>query len=84
MAINTVTGIAGATETSAAGTATFSFTNSGITQVRILYSNSSTAFQWVALHDINFTYPESDLAITKTHVGNFNEGSAGNLHFKCQ
>ncbi len=75
--VNTVTGNAGATETSAAGTATFSFTNSGITQVRILYSNASTAFQWVALHDINFTYPESDLAITKSHVGNFNEGSAG-------
>ena len=74
--INTVTGTAGSVSSSN-GTATFTFANSGITQVRILYSNQTTVFQWIALHDINFTYPESDLSISKSHVGNFNEGSTG-------
>ncbi len=71
--INTVTGTSGSVSSSN-GTATFTFTNSGITQIRIIYSNQTTAFQWIALHDINFTYPESDLSISKTHAGVFNEG----------
>lgn len=75
--INTVTGTANAGSTSATGTATFTFNQTGITQVRLIYSNLSTAFQWISLHDINFTYPESDLAISKTHVGVFNEGQVG-------
>ena len=71
--INTVTGTSGSVSSSN-GTATFSFSNTGITQVRIIYSNVTTAFQWIALHDINFTYLESDLSISKTHSGVFNEG----------
>ncbi len=71
--INTVTGTSGSVS-SANGTATFSFTNSGITQVRVIYRNQTTAFQWIALHDINFTYPESDLALSKSHSGVFNQG----------
>ncbi len=74
--INTVTGTSGSVSSSN-GTARFTFAVSGITQIRIIYSNQTTAFQWVALHDINFTYPESDLSINKSHVGNFEEGSAG-------
>ena len=75
--VNTVTGTSGVTETSGNGNATFTFAQTGITQVRILYSNQTTAFQWIALHDINFTYPEADLAISKSHVGVFNEGQVG-------
>ncbi|MDW3095749.1 MAG: DUF11 domain-containing protein [Gammaproteobacteria bacterium] len=71
--INTVTGTSGSSSSSN-GTATFTFANSGITQIRILYSNQNTAFQWIALHDINFTYSESDLSISKTHTGIFNQG----------
>ena len=74
--INTITGTSGSVSSSN-GTATFGFNTSGITQIRILYSNVNTAFQWVALHDINFTYPEPDLAINKSHVGVFNEGVIG-------
>ncbi len=71
--VNTVTGTSGSVSSSN-GTATFTFANSGITQIRILYSNQTTAFQWIALHDINFTYAESDLILTKTHTGVFNQG----------
>ena len=71
--VNTVTGTGGSVSSSN-GTATFTFANSGITQIRIIYSNQTTAFQWIALHDINFTYPEADLAITKSHSGVFNQG----------
>lgn len=70
---NTVTGTNGSVSSSN-GTATFTFSNSGITQIRIIYSNQTTAFQWIALHDIDFTYPESDLSITKSHSGIFNQG----------
>ena len=71
--INTVTGTSGSVSSSN-GTASFTFANSGITQIRILYSNQNTAFQWIALHDINFTYAESDLTISKTHTGVFDQG----------
>lgn len=71
--VNTVTGTSGSVSSSN-GTATFTFANSGITQIRIIYSNQNTAFQWIALHDINFTYSAPDLAITKTHTGFFNQG----------
>ncbi|MFK7795791.1 MAG: DUF11 domain-containing protein [Gammaproteobacteria bacterium] len=71
--VNTVTGTGGSVSSSN-GTATFTFASSGITQIRIIYSNQNTAFQWIALHDINFTYLEPDLSITKTHTGVFNQG----------
>jgi uncharacterized repeat protein (TIGR01451 family) len=71
--VNTVTGTSGSVSSSN-GTATFTFANSGITQIRIIYRNQTTAFQWIALHDINFTYLEPDLSIIKTHTGVFNQG----------
>ncbi len=74
--VNTVTGTSGSVSSSN-GTATFTFANSGITQIRIIYRNQTTAFQWIALHDINFTYLEPDLSITKTHTGVFNQGDIG-------
>ena len=76
--VNTVTGIASAVSTSADGTATFTFATSGIRQVRIIYSNVTTAFQWISLHDINFTAPAPvDLSISKSHVGSFTVGQVG-------
>lgn len=75
--VNTVTGTGNAGSTSSAGTATFTFAQTGITQVRLIYSNQTTAFQWISLHDIDFTYPQADLAISKSHVGVFNEGQVG-------
>ena len=78
---NTVTGINNTDHTTDDGNATFTFNQSGITQVTILYRNAVTAtdpaIQRIYLHDINFTYPESDLAITKSHVGNFTENQNG-------
>ena len=78
---NTVTGINNTDHTTDDGNATFTFNQSGITQLTILYRNAVTvsnpAIQRVYLHDINFTYPEADLAIVKSHSGNFTENQNG-------
>lgn len=78
---NTVTGINNTSQTTDDGNATFNFNQPGITQVTILYRNAVTvsnpAIQRIYLHDINFTYPEADLSISKSHVGNFKEGEIG-------
>ncbi len=78
---NTVTGINSTEHATDDGNATFTFNQSGITQVTIIYRNAVTAtdpaIQRIYLHDINFTYPESDLAITKSHTGNFTENQNG-------
>lgn len=78
---NTVTGINNTDHTTDDGNATFTFNQSGITQLTILYRNAVTAsnpaIQRIYLHDINFTYPESDIAIVKSHTGNFTENQNG-------
>ena len=78
---NTVTGINNTDHATDDGNATFTFNQSGITQVTILYRNAvgvtNPAIQRVYLHDIDFTYPESDLAITKSHSNNFTENQIG-------
>lgn len=78
---NTVTGINNTSHTTDDGNATFTFNQTGITQVTILYRNAVTAtnpaIQRIYLHDVDFTYPESDLAIVKSHVGNFTENQNG-------
>lgn len=78
---NTVTGINNTSHTTDDGNATFTFNQTGITQVTILYRNAvavtNPAIQRIYLHDVNFTYPESDLAIVKSHLGNFTENQTG-------
>tara|TARA_R110002049_G_scaffold252264_2_gene427295 strand:+ start:27215 stop:29608 length:2394 start_codon:yes stop_codon:yes gene_type:complete len=68
----TVTGT-NASNDSANGTATFAFSHSGITQIKVVYGNITTAYQAASIHDINFSYLAPDLAITKTHSGVFNQ-----------
>lgn len=78
---NTVTGINNTSHTTDDGNATFTFNQTGITQVTILYRNAvavaNPAIQRIYLHDVDFTYPETDLAIVKSHAGNFTENQNG-------
>jgi uncharacterized repeat protein (TIGR01451 family) len=61
--INTTTGFptnANAANNSADGNATFSFNQTNITQVRIVYSNVTTGTpgnQWISIHDLTFDVP---------------------------
>jgi len=57
---NTVRGTAGSGNTSANGNAAFTFNQTGITQISIVYSNATatsqppTHNQWISIHDISF------------------------------
>ena len=70
---NTVTGLQSADSTSPLGNASFTFNQPGITQINLVYRDPPGALpnpgnQFVAIHDINFTYEASgpNLALTKT------------------
>ena len=60
---NTVRGTSSAGNTSANGNATFTFNQTGITQITIVYSNATGTSQppnhnqWISLHDITFDVP---------------------------
>ena len=70
---NTVTGLQSAGSTSPLGNASFTFNQPGITQINLVYRDPPGVLpnpgnQYIAIHDINFTYDASgpDLALTKT------------------
>ncbi|MFK8017821.1 MAG: hypothetical protein AB8G17_20525, partial [Gammaproteobacteria bacterium] len=67
---NGIRGINPAGGTTSDGNATFEFSQTGITQLTVVYSNeigrANPGFQFVNLHDISFDAPVSDIGITKT------------------
>ncbi|MFM9962419.1 MAG: DUF4347 domain-containing protein, partial [Planctomycetaceae bacterium] len=83
--VNTVTGTASNSSTSANGNATFTFNQSGITQINIVYQSGRLAdptLQFISLHDINFTaagtgQPKIDLDASSPAVTAGDDFSAG-------
>lgn len=67
--VNGIEGTAPAGGTTSDGNATFSFSQSGITQLTIVYSNeigtANPGFQFVNMHDFAFDAPVADVGITK-------------------
>jgi len=66
---NAIRGTAAAAGTTANGNATFTFAQSGITQITIDYSNeiglANPGFQFMNIHDISFDAPVADIGIEK-------------------
>ena len=67
---NAIEGTASAGGSTANGNATFGFSQSGITELRITYSNevnrANPGFQFMNIHDISFDAPVADVGIEKT------------------